>query len=52
MSVFPVLSTFAFAITDRSTTKLLIELFDGQKIESVIMRYGSVELDSFPQVLS
>ncbi|KAI8818722.1 uncharacterized protein EV422DRAFT_536625 [Fimicolochytrium jonesii] len=33
---------------DGSTTKLLIELQDGQRIESVIMRYGEVELDSFP----
>lgn len=33
---------------DRSTTKLLIELFDGNKIEAVIMRYGHVELESFP----
>ncbi|KAJ3157800.1 sorting nexin [Geranomyces variabilis] len=34
---------------DGSTTKLLIELQDGQRIESVIMRYGQVELDSFPE---
>lgn len=33
---------------DGSTTKLLIELQDGQRVESVIMRYGAVELDSFP----
>jgi sorting nexin-8 len=33
---------------DGSTTKLLIELQDGQRIESVIMRYGDVELSSFP----
>ncbi|KAJ3020051.1 sorting nexin [Thoreauomyces humboldtii] len=36
---------------DMSTTKLLIELQDGQRIESVIMRYGQVELDSFPREL-
>ncbi|KAJ1569990.1 sorting nexin [Nowakowskiella sp. JEL0078] len=34
--------------SDGSTTKLLIELQDGQRIESVIMRYGDVMLDSFP----
>ncbi|KAI8910455.1 hypothetical protein EDD86DRAFT_205479 [Gorgonomyces haynaldii] len=34
---------------DKSTTKLLVELQDGQKIETVIMRYGGVELDSFPE---
>ena len=33
---------------DFSTTKLLIELQDGQRIESVIMRYGDVEIDSYP----
>jgi adenine C2-methylase RlmN of 23S rRNA A2503 and tRNA A37 len=33
---------------DGSTTKLLIKLQDGQMIETVIMRYGSVELSSFP----
>ncbi|KAJ3290216.1 sorting nexin [Borealophlyctis nickersoniae] len=33
---------------DGSTTKLLVELQDGQRIESVIMRYGDVLLDSFP----
>ncbi|KAJ3110625.1 sorting nexin, partial [Phlyctochytrium bullatum] len=34
---------------DGSTTKLLVELQDGQRIETVIMRYGDVELSSFPQ---
>ncbi|KAJ3087192.1 sorting nexin [Quaeritorhiza haematococci] len=34
---------------DGSTTKLLVELQDGQQIESVIMRYGHVELDCFPE---
>ncbi|KAI8810124.1 hypothetical protein BJ742DRAFT_802237 [Cladochytrium replicatum] len=34
---------------DNSTTKLLIELQDGRRIESVIMRYGDVELDNFPE---
>ncbi|KAJ3187486.1 sorting nexin [Gaertneriomyces sp. JEL0708] len=34
---------------DGSTTKLLIELQDGQRIESVIMRYGEVELSTFPE---
>ncbi len=34
---------------DKSTTKLLIRLQDGLMIESVIMRYGHVELDSFPE---
>jgi adenine C2-methylase RlmN of 23S rRNA A2503 and tRNA A37 len=33
---------------DGSTTKLLIELQDGQRIETVIMRYGDVALSSFP----
>jgi adenine C2-methylase RlmN of 23S rRNA A2503 and tRNA A37 len=33
---------------DKSTTKLLIELQDGKKIEAVIMRYGDVDLASFP----
>lgn len=33
---------------DGSTTKLLIELQDGQRIEAVIMRYGDVALSSFP----
>lgn len=33
---------------DRSTTKLLIELQDGQRIETVIMRYGDVALSAFP----
>ena len=34
--------------SDGSTTKLLIELQNGQRIESVIMRYGDVALSSFP----
>ncbi|KAF8820382.1 radical SAM domain-containing protein [Cardiosporidium cionae] len=34
---------------DGSTTKLLITLQDGRSIESVIMRYGAVELSSFPE---
>ncbi|KAH6570820.1 hypothetical protein BASA60_007543 [Batrachochytrium salamandrivorans] len=34
--------------SDGSTTKLLIELQDGQRIETVIMRYGDVSLSSFP----
>ncbi|KAI8853996.1 hypothetical protein BC829DRAFT_429560 [Chytridium lagenaria] len=34
---------------DGSTTKLLVELQDGQRIETVIMRYGDVELSTFPQ---
>lgn len=34
---------------DGSTTKLLVQLQDGQRIESVIMRYGEVELDCFPE---
>lgn len=34
---------------DGSTTKLLIRLQDGQKIETVIMRYGQVELESYPE---
>ena len=33
---------------DKSTTKLLIELQDGHRIETVIMRYGDVALNSFP----
>lgn len=32
---------------DHSTVKLLIELKDGNKIESVIMKYGSVEFDKY-----
>eukprot|EP00123_Amoebidium_parasiticum_P008171 comp18623_c0_seq2/m.20215 comp18623_c0_seq2/g.20215 ORF comp18623_c0_seq2/g.20215 comp18623_c0_seq2/m.20215 type:complete len:321 (-) comp18623_c0_seq2:177-1139(-) len=35
--------------SDRSTTKLLVELQDGKRVESVIMRYGDVELKSFPE---
>jgi adenine C2-methylase RlmN of 23S rRNA A2503 and tRNA A37 len=35
--------------SDGSTTKLLIELQDGMQVESVIMRYGHVELDTFPE---
>ncbi|KAJ3212481.1 sorting nexin [Dinochytrium kinnereticum] len=34
---------------DGSATKLLVELQDGQRVETVIMRYGNVELSSFPQ---
>ncbi|KAJ3260805.1 sorting nexin [Boothiomyces macroporosus] len=34
---------------DGSTTKLLIELQDGQRIESVIMRYGEKDLMNFPE---
>ncbi|KAJ3270512.1 sorting nexin [Terramyces sp. JEL0728] len=34
---------------DGSTTKLLIELQDGQRIESVIMRYGDKNLMNFPE---
>lgn len=29
--------------------QLLIELHDGLRVETVIMRYGEVELDSFPK---
>eukprot|EP00730_Choanoeca_flexa_P013746 TRINITY_DN5659_c0_g1_i1.p1 TRINITY_DN5659_c0_g1~~TRINITY_DN5659_c0_g1_i1.p1 ORF type:complete len:466 (+),score=98.01 TRINITY_DN5659_c0_g1_i1:59-1456(+) len=36
---------------DNSTTKLLIELQDGARIETVIMRYGRFELKNFPQEL-
>jgi sorting nexin-8 len=35
--------------SDGSTTKLLVQLQDGLCVESVIMRYGQVELDNFPQ---
>ncbi|ORY43597.1 hypothetical protein BCR33DRAFT_850837 [Rhizoclosmatium globosum] len=35
--------------SDNSTTKLVVELQDGQKVETVIMRYGEVELNSFPK---
>ncbi|KAJ3347538.1 sorting nexin [Entophlyctis luteolus] len=35
--------------SDNSTTKLLVELQDGQRVETVIMRYGEVELKSFPE---
>lgn len=34
---------------DGSTTKLLLELQDGKKIESCIMRYGMVQLEKFPK---
>lgn len=34
---------------DKSTTKMLIELQDGKMIETVVMRYGDVELDHFPE---
>ena len=37
--------------TDNSTTKLLIELQDGGKIEAVIIRYGQVELRNYPSDL-
>lgn len=37
--------------SDGSTTKLLIRLQDGHMIESVIMRYGTVHLSSFPENL-
>eukprot|EP00921_Rhytidocystis_pertsovi_P012760 GHVQ01020723.1.p1 GENE.GHVQ01020723.1~~GHVQ01020723.1.p1 ORF type:complete len:797 (+),score=137.78 GHVQ01020723.1:43-2391(+) len=37
--------------TDKSTTKLLIRLQSGRHVEAVIMRYGSVELASFPRHL-
>jgi hypothetical protein len=33
---------------DGSTTKLVIELQDGNRVESVIMRYGAHELKNFP----
>ncbi|KAI8615846.1 hypothetical protein BC830DRAFT_1168290 [Chytriomyces sp. MP71] len=35
--------------SDGSTTKLVVELQDGQKVETVVMRYGGVELKSFPK---
>ncbi|RKO85192.1 hypothetical protein BDK51DRAFT_23999, partial [Blyttiomyces helicus] len=35
--------------SDGSTTKLLIELQDGQRIESVIMRYGDAEFRNYPE---
>ena len=35
--------------SDGSTTKLLVELQCGRRVESVIMRYGEVELRSFPE---
>jgi sorting nexin-8 len=35
--------------SDGSTTKLMLELQDGRRIESVIMRYGDVDLRSFPE---
>ncbi|KAJ3009376.1 UNVERIFIED_CONTAM: sorting nexin [Siphonaria sp. JEL0065] len=35
--------------SDNSTTKLVVELQDGQQVETVIMRYGEVELNSFPK---
>ncbi|KAJ3092502.1 hypothetical protein HK100_006929, partial [Physocladia obscura] len=33
---------------DGSTTKLVVRLQDGQRVETVVMRYGAVELASFP----
>eukprot|EP00051_Salpingoeca_urceolata_P005672 m.75719 g.75719 ORF g.75719 m.75719 type:complete len:582 (-) comp14490_c0_seq4:147-1892(-) len=35
--------------SDGSTTKMMVELQDGRLIESVIMRYGAVQLAGFPQ---
>ncbi|PFH31897.1 radical SAM domain-containing protein [Besnoitia besnoiti] len=35
---------------DASTTKLLLELADGSRIETCIMRYGAVEYALFPEV--
>lgn len=35
--------------SDKSTVKLLIELQNGKRIETVIMRYGEVELRSYPE---
>jgi adenine C2-methylase RlmN of 23S rRNA A2503 and tRNA A37 len=35
---------------DKSTTKLLIEMQDKTRIETVIMRYGDVALDSFEKL--
>jgi adenine C2-methylase RlmN of 23S rRNA A2503 and tRNA A37 len=35
--------------SDGSTTKLVIQLRDGSKIETVIMRYGAVDLMSYPE---
>jgi sorting nexin-8 len=34
---------------DGSTTKLLIELQDGRRVESCIMRYGMVQLEKYPK---
>jgi sorting nexin-8 len=34
---------------DNTTTKLLIELQDGARVETVIMRYGRFELRNFPE---
>ncbi len=36
---------------DGSTTKLLVRLQDGHLVESVIMRYGCVQLSSYPDTL-
>lgn len=35
---------------DKSTTKLLIEMNDKTRVETVIMRYGDVALDSFEKL--
>lgn len=35
--------------SDGSTTKLLVELQDGLRVECVIMRYGYCQLDSYPE---
>ena len=36
---------------DRSTTKMMIELQDGKRIETVIMRYGTVQVGKTSPVL-
>eukprot|EP00920_Eleutheroschizon_duboscqi_P019880 GHVT01047642.1.p1 GENE.GHVT01047642.1~~GHVT01047642.1.p1 ORF type:complete len:393 (-),score=18.62 GHVT01047642.1:534-1712(-) len=37
---------------DGSTTKIIVQLQDGNRIECVIMRYGHVQLESFPKNLA
>lgn len=35
--------------SDGTTTKLLVELQDGQRVETVIMRYGCVQMAHYPE---
>eukprot|EP01071_Lankesteria_metandrocarpae_P006445 Lankesteria_metandrocarpae@DN4357_c0_g1_i3.p1 len=41
----------SYTSSDGSTTKMILRLFDGKRVEVVLMRYGAVELSSFPEHL-